>query len=129
MNPPWPGGWRYALGAAGGYLMYLVALVALVIGRTDHWRIWQLGAVALVPPAIVAGQFLVAYRTVVNADEFVRALFAKRMLAAAATTVVVATAWSGAELAGAPHLPAWFLYPLVWGVFGLVTPIIRRSPP
>lgn len=110
-------------------MLYLMALVVIVVGRTDHWQAWQLGAVALIPPAIVAAQFFVAYRTVVSADEFVRALFAKRIMAAAAITVVVATAWSGAELAGAPHLPAWILYPMVWGLFGLVTPIIRGSTP
>jgi hypothetical protein len=129
MNPPWPGGWRYALGATGGYLLFLIALIALVIGRNAGWPPWRLGVIALVPPLIVAGQFYGAYRRVAAEDEFVRALFAKRMLASAAITIIAETAWSGAELAGAPHVPGWLLYPMIWGVFGLLTPMIKGSAP
>ena len=56
-----------------------------------------------------------------------RALTVKRMVAAAGLSITLATAWSVLELAGLPHLPAWLIYPLFWGVFGLVTPVIRDS--
>ncbi|OYX17635.1 MAG: hypothetical protein B7Z09_06090 [Brevundimonas diminuta] len=31
------------------------------------------------------------------------------------------------RFAGAPHLPAWLIYPLFWAAFGLVSPFIRSS--
>ncbi len=129
MNPPWPGGWRYALGATGGWLLFLAALVGVLHGRTAGWPRAALVGLALIPAVIAAAQFYTAYRLVAAQDEFVRGLFAKRMLAAGALAVLFATAWSGAELVGAPHLPTWLLYPLVWGLFGLVTPVIKGSKP
>ena len=129
MNPPWPGGWRYALGATGGWLLFLLAVVGVLYGRDTHWPHAALAALALAPAVVVAAQFYTAYRLVAAQDEFVRGLFAKRMLTAGALAVLIATGWSGAELVGAPHAPAWLLYPLVWGLFGLVTPLIRGSNP
>ena len=127
MNPPWPGGWRYSVAAGVSWLVFLATIVGLAYGSRAGWASGGLAALAAVPGLIVAGQFYVAYRAVAKEDEFVRALFAKRMLVAMATAIVLATAWSAAEMIGAPHLPAWLLYPLAWGLFGALTPLIRGS--
>ena len=127
MNPPWPGGWRYTLGAIGAWLLFLAALVGVVYGREAGWPQGLLGALACLPAVIALAQFVVAYRLVAKEDEFVRGLFAKRMLTAGALVIVLAIAWSGAEMMGAPHLGAWLIYPLFWGLFGLVTPFVKGS--
>ena len=42
--------------------------------------------------------------------------------------MAAATFWGfGETFAGAPHLPAWLIYPLFWAAFGLVSPFIRSS--
>ena len=28
---------------------------------------------------------------------------------------------------GAPHAPGWIIFPLFWGLYGLVTPFVRDS--
>lgn len=127
MQPPWPGSWRYTLGASCGWLMFLTAVVAIGYGRQVGWPAPWLIALACLPALIAALQFLTAYRLLARQDEFVRALFAKRLLVAGAVVIVLATAWSGAELVGAPHLGAWLLYPLLWGMFGALTPIIKDA--
>jgi len=127
MNPPWPGGWRYAVGATGGWLLFLVAIFGVSYGRAYGWPPNVLVVMALAPAAIAAIQYVVAWRLVSAQDEFVRALFAKRMLAAGALGLVLAIGWSGGEMVGFPHLPAWLLYPLVWGLFGVVTPFIHGT--
>ena len=38
------------------------------------------------------------------------------------------SAWGfGESYARAPHAPGWLIYPLFWGVFGVVSPFIRTS--
>jgi hypothetical protein len=127
MPPRW--GWKYILGATAGWVLFLAAVYALVVGRRAGWPEPAMLAVSMVPAVTVALQFLAAYRKIAAEDEFVRALTAKRMIFAAAVSLTLATGWSVGELAGLPHLPAWIVYPLFWGMFGLATPLIRRSQP
>ncbi len=127
MNVPFPGGKGYVFGAVGAWLLFLTAVVMTAVGRQRGWPEPLVALVAAAPTVIAAIQFVIAYRLVARQDEFVRSLFAKRMLIAAAMTIVLAIAWSSAELMGAPHLPAWLLYPLIWGLFGALTPLIRGS--
>ena len=127
MNVPFPGGWGYRFGALGGWLLFLVCIVVTLIARRAGWPQALVIVLALAPAAIASLQFYAAYRLVAGQDEFVRGLFAKRMFVAAALTIIIAVTWSGLELLGAPHLPAWLLYPLIWGLFGVLTPLIQRS--
>jgi hypothetical protein len=127
MDVPFPGGKGYVFGAVGGWLLFLTTMVFAAMGRQRGWPAPLVDIAAAAPAVIAAAQFFTAYRLVGRQDEFVRSLFAKRMLIAAALTVVLATAWSSAELMGAPHLPAWLLYPLIWGLFGALTPLVRGT--
>ena len=132
-SPPpnfgWPGGWKYPVGAILSWVTFLSSLVALQIGLQQNWPAAALWALALVPATTVAVQFVAAYRLIARQDEFVRALTVKRMIVAAGLAITIATAWSVAESVGLPHLPAWLIYPLFWGLFGVVTPMVRRSTP
>jgi hypothetical protein len=127
MTPTWPTDWRYVIGAVASWVLFLASVFAVVFGRHAGWPLAALVIVALVPALTVALQFRAAYRLITAQDEFVRALTAKRMVVAAGLSITLATAWSVTELAGLPHLPAWLIYPLFWGLFGMVTPLIRDS--
>jgi hypothetical protein len=128
-NPGWPGGWKYAVGAIVLWMTFLTSLVVLQLGRQLGWPAPALWVLALVPAATVAIQFVIAYRLIAAQDEFVRALTTKRMIVAAGLAITIATAWSVAEPIGLPHIPAWIIYPLFWGMLGVVTPIVRGSKP
>ena len=127
MNPTWPADWRYVLGAIGAWVLFLACVAGVAIGKSAGWPMAGLMILALIPAITVALQFWAAYRLIAAQDEFVRALTVKRMAAAAGLSITLATAWSVTELAGLPHLPAWLIYPLFWGLFGLVTPMIRDA--
>lgn len=127
MNPTWPTNWRYTFGAIAAWILFLACVLGVAFGKSLGWPLATLVALALVPAVTIALQFRAAYRLIATRDEFVRALTLKRMVVAAAAAITLATAWSVMELAGLPHLPAWLIYPLFWGLFGLVTPMIRDA--
>jgi hypothetical protein len=127
MNPTWPTNWRYILCAVAAWILFLACVLGVTAGRAYAWPTAALVALALVPAVTVALQFRAAYRLIATQDEFVRALTLKRMVVAAGTTITLATAWSVTEPIGLPHLPAWLIYPLFWGVFGMVTPLVRDT--
>jgi hypothetical protein len=127
MNPSWPANGRYVFGALGAWALFLASVVGVAVGRNAGWPRAALMVLALVPAITVALQFRAAYRLISAQDEFVRALTVKRMVVAAGGSITLATAWSVLELAGLPHLPAWLIYPLFWGLFGVVTPMIRDT--
>ena len=131
MDVPWPRSQLYVVLSSANWLMFL-AIVGLLT--------WDRGGAGLAAPLVwallvvaaasVAGQFVAAYRLVAAQDEFVRAITAKRVIAAAGLTVTVAVALGLAQqFLGAPRLPMWLLYPFFWGAFGMVTPFIRTSQP
>jgi hypothetical protein len=99
----------------------------VAFGKAAGWPPAALMALAAIPAATVARQFWAAYRLIAAQDEFVRALTVKRMVVAAGLSITLATAWSVMELTGVPHLPAWLIYPLFWGLYGMVTPLIRDA--
>jgi hypothetical protein len=129
--PPdvWPWYRHYVVTTALLLAAFGAALLALAWGAQDgRLPPAALAALALVPPATVAAQFAAAWRLIARQDEWVRALTAKRMVAAAGLTVTLAVAWSMAEeFLDLPHAPAWLLYPFFWGAFGIVTPFIQDS--
>jgi hypothetical protein len=127
MNPSWPANWRYVFGAIGAWALFLASVLGVAIGKDAGWPPAALTVLAVVPAITVALQFRAAYRLISAQDEFVRALTVKRMVVAAGASITLATAWSVMELAGLPHLPAWLIYPLFWGLFGVVTPMIRDA--
>ena len=86
---------------------------------------WALGAVVAAP---VIGQIWATLSLMRESDEFVRAVTAKQFILAAGGAMAVAVFWGfGESFAGAPHLPAWLIYPLFWAAYGVVSPFIRAS--
>lgn len=122
---------RYVIWSSLNWLGFLGAVAFLTFGGGGRGLsdalVW---AVILFVAATVAGQFYAAYRLVAAQDEFVRGLTAKRGIAAAGATITGAVLWGLAQqFLPVPDVPMWVVYPLFWGAFGMVTPLIRSSLP
>ena len=131
MDVSWPSYRPYIFQSLLLWLFFLASLLALSWGSgTGRWPAAALVALALVHASSVGLQFALAYRLIARQDEFVRAITAKRMIAAAGLTITLAVLAGLAEqFLGLRHLPMWLVYPLFWGAFGMVTPFIRSSRP
>ena len=126
----WPNSLAYRLWAIGLWSCFLLDLIALAWARQAGLPAPILWTLAAIPGASVLAQFYLAYRLVSRQDEFVRALTAKRMMAAAGLTIALATGWAVAEqFVAAPNVPLWLMYPFFWSAFAAVTPLIRDSAP
>jgi len=120
---------RYAVGSLINWAAFLGG-VALLAWGSDRLAAALLWLIAIVMTASVAAQFGAFYRLIAGQDEFLRAITAKRLLVAAAVTLTLAVfAGLAVQFLGTPLLPLWLLYPLFWGVFGMVTPLVRSSRP
>ena len=76
----------------------------------------------------MAGQIWATLMLMRESDEFVRGLTAKRFIISAGLAMALFTGWGFMETyGGAPHAPGWMIYPLFWGLYGLVTPFVRDS--
>jgi len=110
----------------GGYVAVNVAAIYgafdAIIGKPAGWLL------GLAVAAPVAGQIWATLRLMVESDEFVRILTAKRFIVASGLAMAAFCGWGFAETyGGAPHAPGWMIYPLFWGLYGLVTPFIRST--
>ena len=120
---------RYVIWSSANWLIFLAAVAFLSfssaaarLGDVALWAIISLVAVS------VAAQFVAAYRLVAAQDEFVRAITVKQGIAAAGVTITLAVFWGLAQqFLAAPQVPMWVIYPLFWGMYGVVSPFIRTS--
>lgn len=121
---------RYVIRTMAFMLPYMAICISMMV--TDAFdRImgtpaaWVLAAAVSAP---VIGQIWATLSLMRESDEFVRAVTAKQFIVAAGLALALATFWGfGETFAGAPHLPAWLIYPLFWGAYGVVSPFIRDS--
>ncbi|MFC0632949.1 hypothetical protein [Brevundimonas balnearis] len=108
---------------------YVAVNVLAILGAFDEIvgepAGWILGLAVAAP---VAGQIWATLRLMVESDEFVRVLTAKRFIAASGLAMALFSGWGFVEsYGGAPHAPGWMIYPLFWGLYGLITPLIRTT--
>ncbi len=107
---------------------YVAANVAAILGAFDdigHPGGLILGLAIAAP---VAGQMWATLALMNESDEFVRALTARRFIVAAGLAMALFSAWGFMESYGdAPHAPGWLIYPLFWGLFGLVSPFVKST--
>jgi hypothetical protein len=128
MDADWPRSARYVILTLSNWLMFLAAIAFLTWGGEGRLGEGAVIAVLAVVGASVAAQFVAAYRLIAAQDEFVRALTAKRVIAASGLTITLAVLWGLAQqFLDAPSVPMWVVYPFFWGAFGMVTPFIRDT--
>jgi hypothetical protein len=122
----WPNSPIYVVKTIALWLVFLATIFAVTWGKYNGWPEPVLWAMALVPAVTVLIQTFMAYGLISKQDEFVRALTAKRMLAATGATITAVVAYAPfQQLLNAPEIPAWLIYPLFWGLFGIMSGLIR----
>lgn len=124
-----PAGRRYVIRTFAFMIPYMLVCFAAISGAFDEVvgrpAGWALAAVVSAP---VLGQIWATLSLMRESDEFVRAVVAKQFILASGIAMAGATLWGfGESFAGAPHVPAWLIYPLFWAAFGMVAPFIRAS--
>lgn len=120
---------RYVRGTLGAMVYYVLAIMAAVYvaDRGLLSGVW-LYMLAAQPGAAIAIQIWVTLRYLREADEYVRTLLAKRLIAAAMGSMALMTVWGFLEtFAGVVHIPGWYAYILMWALFGLSSLFIRDS--
>ena len=131
MEDGWPRSWPYTIGTIANWAIFLFAVWLLGWGsgggRLPQLALW---AIVLALAALVAIQFVAAYRLIARQDEYVRAITVKRIVAATGLTLTAAVPCGLAQqFLATPMVPMWVVYPLFWGLFGAVTPFIRDTRP
>lgn len=126
-NLPTAAGRRYVIRTTAFMTGYMAVNIAAIFGAFDDIQgkpaAWLL---ALSVSAPVAGQLWATLAMMRDSDEYIRGVFAKQFILAAGLAMAIATAWGfGESYADAPHIPAWIIYPLFWGMFGLVAMFVR----
>lgn len=120
---------RYVIRTMAFMVPYMLICVAAmggafdeVIGKPAGWIL------AIVVSAPVIGQIWATLALIRDSDEYVRAMTARQFIIATGIALAGATLWGfGETFAGAPHLPAWLVYPLFWGAFGCIAPFVQSS--
>ena len=120
---------RYAIRTNMFMAGYVAVNVAAITGAFDEIIGKSAGVVlGLCVAAPIAGQLWATLALMNESDEFVRALTAKRFIIASGLSMALFSAWGFAEsYGGAWHAPGWLIYPLFWGLFGLVSPFVRDT--
>ena len=118
----------YALRGAIFFGAYVTINVAAITGAFDGLRPPGTYVLALAVAAPVVGHIWAMLDLMRRADEYLRALYAKAFIVAAGLAFALWTGWGFVEAyADAPHLQGWLIYPLFWGLYGLVTPFVLRG--
>jgi len=120
---------RYVIRTNLFMLGYVAVNIAAIAGAFDPIVGSRAGIVlGLAVAAPIAGQLWATLALMNESDEFVRMLNAKRFILASGLAMTLFSAWGFAESYGdAPHAPGWLIYPLFWGLFGLVSPFLKSS--
>jgi hypothetical protein len=120
---------RYVIRTNLFMLGYVAVNIAAIAGAFDPIAGSRAGIVlGLAVAAPIAGQLWATLALMNESDEFVRMLNAKRFILASGLAMTLFSAWGFAESYGdAPHAPGWLIYPLFWGLFGLVSPFLKSS--
>ena len=120
---------RYVIRTNLFMLGYVAVNIAAIAGAFDPIVGSRASIVlGLAVAAPIAGQLWATLALMNESDEFVRMLNAKRFILASGLAMTLFSAWGFAESYGdAPHAPGWLIYPLFWGLFGLVSPFLKSS--
>lgn len=119
---------RYVIRTAAFMGAYVIGMIALMGGAFDDVESPGAWLLALAVSAPILGQIWATLSLIREADEYVAAVVTRQFILGAGLAMGVATVWGfGETFAGAPHAPAWLIYPLFWAMVGLASPFIRRS--
>lgn len=120
---------RYVIRTLVFMAVYAVLNIGAILGVFDAWIGTPAGWVLAIAVALpVAGQAWALWRLIVESDEYLRALWSKRVILSAGIVMVMTSAWGfGESYAAAPSLSVMLITPLFWAVSAVVWPLVRSS--
>jgi putative oxidoreductase len=119
---------RYVTRTIAFMVPYVAVNMAAIRGAFDDRAAPGSYLLGLAVAAPVIGQLWATLALMHDADEFVRALTAKRFILASGGAMAIFTAWGFVEeYARAPHVGGYMVYPLFWLCYGLVSPFVRTT--
>lgn len=128
MLPSDPAQRRYVLRTWAFMLPYVLFNLAAISGAFDGRSPPGSYLLGLAVAAPIAGHIWATLALMRDADEFVRALTAKRFIIASGIAMAAFSAWGFIEsYADAPHAPGWFIYVLFWLAYGVTAPFVRTT--
>ncbi len=128
MNPAVAANRRYfwELGLAMGlYMVVLFSALTLVNGKHVSGGLEY--AVLLAPVVPVALVFASVVRWLRSADELERQITLEALAVAAGITALLSVTYGFLEIAGLPHLSAWFTWCVLMGSWGIAKPFVART--
>jgi len=111
------------------WLIYVVVLLGSMWLLETQAPIGLLKYAIAVAPALplVGVIFFVGQLMYQKEDEFQRALWAEAMLWGTAITLAATTIWGFLEIAGAPHIPLYWVFPFFTGAMLISVPFLARK--
>lgn len=119
-------GKRYMVELAGAGAGYAVALVIAVVATQSAAPAALRYAAALLPVLPIGYGMLAYMRFLRGIDELQRRIQLDGLAFAVGGTGLLTVAWGFLELAGAPHLPAIWVFPTLIWLWGLGTALATR---
>lgn len=120
-------GRSYARGTMLTMGLYVLGILAAALAvRSGNVHGVALIALALVPGFAIVGQIGVTLNYLLKADEFLKALTARRLIIASMGTLAIFTVWGFLEtFAGVEGPAAWAAYCIMWGLYGVISCVER----
>ena len=120
---------RYVFRTLFFMAIYAALNIGAIVGVFDAWIGTPAGWVLALAVALpLAGQIWALLRLVADSDEYLRVIWAKRVILSAGIAMVICSLWGfGETYANAPRMQAWLIFPLFWVVSAVVWPFVRSS--
>lgn len=112
----------------GALYVALIALVESVDFERDFTQPVFVYLAATAPAVPISGTVLAVLKLMERSDEYVRAVMAKRFIAATGLVYILGTGWGFLELyAEVPDFPLYLIFAAFWAAFGVVSPFIKST--
>lgn len=119
---------RYMIRTFAFMIPYVAINMAAIRGAFDDRTTPGSYLLGLAVAAPVIGQLWATLALMHDADEYVRALTAKRFILASGGAMAIFTAWGFVEeYARAPHVPGYAVYMLFWACYAVISPFVRTT--
>ncbi len=105
------------------YVVTIWPITAAVRQAAGSWKI----ALALTPLIPIAAIFIFAVQMFQGIDELERQIHIEALAIAAGITAILSVTYGFLEVAGFPHISAWYTYSLVMIAWAIATPFVSRK--
>ena len=118
-----PAGRQYVRGTMASMGVYVVTIFAAAFAsRSGSVHGAAMIGLSLLPGLAIVGQIVVTLNYLRQADEYLKAVLARRLIIACMATLAIFTVWGFLEtFSGFEGPVGWAAYCIMWGMFGLLS--------